>query len=440
MTERAAGPNLYRLIPGQIWRFLKTQSASFWFLCIYMFFEYVRPQQLFPVIDVLPWAQMTLIGALVSHFVFEGGGLTTRSPANLMLAVFALLVLASTVAAYMPGEALANYDAFFGWVLVYILITNIVTSERRFVVFTLAFLLYNVQMSYGAMKQWAGFGFGFRSWGVTGGAGWFNNSGDFGIAMCIFVPVSLHFALALRNQVARWKFLLLLGFPVSALLGIIASSSRGALLGMAAVGFWFLVSNKRYRARALVATVVLAGMVYLILPAEQKERFANAGTDETSRLRLTYWRHGMQITNEHPLLGVGYYNWLPYYRRNYNPNGQQPHNIFVQVGAELGYPGLLVFLGLAATTLVINRRTRKLTAGKPSMRLMHMMSHGFDGGLIGYLAAGFFVSVFWYPLFWVNLAMAVALHEVARREANARVVVSAPGRGTAAVQRRALRS
>ena len=60
--------------------------------------------------------------------------------------------------------------------------------------------------------------------------------------------------------------------------------------------------------------------------------------------------------------------------------------------------------------------------------------------LIGYLAAGFFVSVFWYPLFWVNLAMTVALHEVARREANARVVVSAPGRGTAAVQRRALRS
>ena len=115
MTERAAGPNLYRLIPGQIWRFLKTQSASFWFLCIYMFFEYVRPQQLFPVIDVLPWAQMTLIGALVSNFVFEGGGLTTRSPANLMLAVFALLVVASTVAAYMPGEAVANYDAFFGW-------------------------------------------------------------------------------------------------------------------------------------------------------------------------------------------------------------------------------------------------------------------------------------------------------------------------------------
>ena len=53
--------------------------------------------------------------------------------------------------------------------------TNIVVSEKRYVVFGPAFLLYNAQMSWGAMKQWASFGFGFRTWGVTGGAGWFDN-------------------------------------------------------------------------------------------------------------------------------------------------------------------------------------------------------------------------------------------------------------------------
>ncbi|MDX2441152.1 MAG: hypothetical protein QNK40_11460, partial [Desulfobacterales bacterium] len=35
-----------------------------------------------------------------------------------------------------------------------------------------------------------------------------------------------------------------------------------------------------------------------------------------------------------------------------------------------------------------------------------------DMGLVGYLAAGFFVTVLYYPFFWVQIAMIVALHNV----------------------------
>ena len=41
------------------------------------------------------------------------------------------------------------------------------------------------------------------------------------------------------------------------------------------------------------------------------------------------------------------------------------------------------------------------------------MSHGLDAALIGYLACGFFVTVLYYPFFWINLAMTVALHNAA---------------------------
>ena len=30
------------------WRYLRTQSASFWLICFYLFFEYVRPQPSLP--------------------------------------------------------------------------------------------------------------------------------------------------------------------------------------------------------------------------------------------------------------------------------------------------------------------------------------------------------------------------------------------------------
>jgi hypothetical protein len=40
------------------------------------------------------------------------------------------------------------------------------------------------------------------------------------------------------------------------------------------------------------------------------------------------------------------------------------------------------------------------------------MAFGFDGALIGYLITGFFVTVLYYPFFWINLAMTVSLHNV----------------------------
>jgi hypothetical protein len=44
---------------------------------------------------------------------------------------------------------------------------------------------------------------------------------------------------------------------------------------------------------------------------------------------------------------------------------------------------------------------------------MFDMSHAFDAALIGFLACGFFVTVLYYPFFWINFAMSVALHNSA---------------------------
>ena len=40
-------PGLRSLKPAAIWRFLKKQPPSFWFVSTYLFFEYVRPQQIY---------------------------------------------------------------------------------------------------------------------------------------------------------------------------------------------------------------------------------------------------------------------------------------------------------------------------------------------------------------------------------------------------------
>lgn len=410
------GARLLTLSPGGIWQYLLTQSPSFWFLNIYVFLEYVRPQHLWPQLDVFPWTQTALVLACLS-MLFEGKWPRPRTSASWWLLVFTMIVGASIVTAYSPETSMKNVDHFFIWVVMYFLVITIVNTHERFLVFVLAFLLYNLQMSFGATKQWVSIGFRFRSWGLTGGAGWFNNSGDFGVALCIFLPMAIYFYLAVSPHLDRlWKKIVIGAMPVTALISIVGGSSRGAVVGAAAVGLWMLVRT-RYRFRGLMAAIAVAGLVYIALPAEQKARFTTAGEDKTSVDRLTLWRQGLDIARERPLHGIGYFNWLRYYQRRVNTEPLLPHNLFVLAVAELGYPGLIVLVILMLSVFRLNSRTRSLASrDPPSGRFLSLMSRGLDGGLIGLMASGFFNTVTWYPFFWFHLAMTVALHEVARRQ------------------------
>jgi O-antigen ligase len=436
-TAAPAPTHRYRLQVGEIWRYQNTQGASFWFLCIYLFFEYIRPQQLRPVLDILPWAQTSLILAYVA-FVLEGGWFRVKSSATRWLIAFTAVVVLSIATAIYPKYAYANLNVYFVWVLVYFLMINVLVTERRFFVFLLSYLIYHFYMAFGAVRQWAFIGFRFRTWGLAGGAGWFNNSGDFGVALCVFLPLSLYFALALKPYLTKQRFRLVATMPILALLAIIGSSSRGAVVGALCVGVWMVLRTK-YRFKALASATAVVILGYLILPAQQKARFSSAGSDNTSVSRLTYWKNGLEIARDHPLTGIGYYGWLPYnadhYPRRREIDGyplkpELPHNMFVLAVAELGYPGLLLLLTLMGMTFRINSRTRRLAAHEPeSGRVYFLLARGLDGSLIGLAVSGFFDTVLWYPFFWVQLALTVALHEVLRRKIAARSAFVAAPRG-----------
>jgi putative inorganic carbon (HCO3(-)) transporter len=405
--------DLYALRVSGIWSFLTTQPASYWLICIYLFFEYVRPQSMYESIAFLPWTFLVLVACL-SAFVLERKWFRLRAP-EVLLALFSAVVLVSSALADFPAVSFHELPLFASWVLIYLLISNIVVTEQRFLVFLLSFLLYNLKMSLHGARTWAAIGFAFRDWGVYGAPGWFTNSGEFGIEMTMFLPISILFILALRRYWGRWKLLFFAFMPVTSVLGLVASSSRGAILGGAAVMFWFLLRS-RHKVRALVATALVLGAVVTIIPEQQKDRLAAIGNDPTSISRLTYWKDGIKITNDHPAFGIGYANWLTYYQTHYDPRGQLPHNIFVQASSELGYTGLFAFLLLIGYTFVTNYRTRKLARRLPGNRFLVSMAYALDGALVGYLVTGFFVTVLYYPYFWINFAMTVALRRAASEQ------------------------
>ena len=106
--------NLKALRVRGTWRYLRTQPASFWLICIYLFIEYVRPQRVWPVIDVLPWSQTTVLlcaGALL----LDRKKLEVPTLAGSTLLVFTSVLLFSSITAYRPDVAQANLAVYLEW-------------------------------------------------------------------------------------------------------------------------------------------------------------------------------------------------------------------------------------------------------------------------------------------------------------------------------------
>lgn len=416
-SDRSMAGQLAALDPRALWATFTRQSWGFWLLCFYFFLEYVRPQSIYPAIDVLPWAQLALVGCALAALL--EGKVRLSVPLAGLLGAFALIITLSVFFAYEPSAFFARPELFANWLIVFFLTVSLVDREERVFLFILLYLLWNLKMSQHGARSWTMAGFRFRDWGATGAPGWFHNSGEFGIQMTMFFPLSVYFVSHCWERCGAFKRLFLLALPVTGVMSIVASSSRGAYLGLAAGILVLLLQFRRLKTAALLGALCIGAV--LMVPSQQWERFEGAGEDNSSQARLTYWKHGIEIMNRYPLLGVGYENWLDYYRDNYSRfdrfgAGQEPHNIFIEAGAELGYSGLIVFVFLILGTLWVNRRTR-LLCGRlgPDGGFYKRMAYGLDAALAGFLVSGFFVTVLYYPFFWVNLSMTVALHLAARR-------------------------
>lgn len=409
---------LFSVRIAPIWKFVRSQPISFWLACAYLFIEYVRPQTRFPAIDVIPWGKTVVILGLIA-VVMEHGLPRFRTIAGPLMVLFTVIVLLSSVFAFRSDVAFEEISLYLSWLLVYLVITNAITTEKRFFVFMLIFLLASFKLSQGGARSWAMSGFAWRDWGIWGPEGWFNNPGELGIQMCVFLPIAGAFVWGFRERWGRIKNLFFMMMPITALITIVGSNSRGAIVGACAVFAWWMLFVSR-RVRTLMLLVVVVGGGYLLVPDEQIARFETAGEDGTSINRTTRWADGIEMMNANPVFGIGYANWYHYYSAYYpqRPGHGLSHNIFVEAGSELGYSGLITFLLLIGATFELNRRTRKIARrfGEDD-RFLLAMGYGLDGGLVGYIGSGFWVTVLFYPYFWINLAMTVSLHLAARHKA-----------------------
>ncbi|QSP93673.1 O-antigen ligase family protein [Marinobacter salinisoli] len=404
--------DFYHLQLLRIWRYFRGESFAFWMICGYFFFEYFRPQSIYTWLDFLPWTQLTVLGALIGCFTDK----TVRwvsSPINILIIAFFLIVLLSSYFAYWPSFSYEQLEFSYTWFIIYFLIINIVNTEKRFFIFLCIFFLASFKLSLSLTLKWAARGFSFTDWGLMGPRGFFQNSGELAIQMLVFWPLAWAFAHFLKQKVSKKWYSVLLMMPITAVMVVIGASSRG---GQIALFLQLIVSNAKavFRPRILISCALAVSVLWAILPDEQKERFENIGSDRTSIQRLLYWEHGIDMLNDHPFLGVGYFNFIPYYERVYREDmlyeyAELPHNIFIQVGSELGYSGLIVYVLMLAYCFWKTNSIRKKLKEEGEHGFFYYIFSYLNISLLGFIFAGQFVSVVYYPFLWIHLALFVAL-------------------------------
>ena len=412
-----------------IWRWLRQEPAAFHLLLFYVAWEYWRPQAVWPVIDVLPWGTLTILAACAAYFL--GGERGRRfHPMDGLFLLFVVWVFGTIPFAWNPEVAASEWETMATWVIMYFLVSHVVVTPRRMLLFWGGLLVVFLKMSQHGARTWVERGLTFAPEGVTGSPVWFQNSGEFAMGMVIFTAFSWYFLVAVRPYVSRRLFWIGVGLlPTTALMSVLASSSRGGQLA-ALVMVVLMVGLSRVRVRALALAAIVLAIGWQVLPEEQKARFDTIGTedDRTGALRLMHWEAAVETIRERPLFGVGYESWRAYYRASGSTAVQEIHNTFLEAPTELGIPGGLLFLAMLVGSFVTNARNRRRARAvdRPWGPIMYGLAKGLDVAMIGLMAASFFMSVLFWPVYWMNFALTVALAETSRRALAAPARVTRP--------------
>lgn len=413
---------LYQLKILGYWRALKEQPICVWMICLYIMNEYLRAQKIFEFLYGLPISRILLLMTLITWTMNAKEKFHKDSFFGFYL-LFFLIILVSSFTAYSPTKSFNNLNLYISWMLIYFLVVQNITTEKRLLIFIWFLFLPIFKMSLFGAKSWTMRGFAFSDWGVSGPEGFFQNSGELSLLMAMFFAMSTGLYIGIKEHLSYTKKLLMLSLPLTAIMTVLASSTRGSQLALLIQMLIFGILFKKFSFRGIIVTVLALSLAYNYLPEEQKQRFESAGSDKTSLARLTYWEKGYEMLNDHPVTGVGYFNFPEYFAYKYpsyvvyeHKGAEVAHNHVVEVAATLGYPGIIVYLLIIYGCYYVAAKTRKILVNNElKSHWVYPFTIGMDCALIGYFIGAMFMSVAFYPYIWIHSALIVATYTATKK-------------------------
>ncbi len=170
---------------------------------------------------------------------------------------------------------------------------------------------------------------------------------DLGLILALGIPVAWYLTLVENNEEkSAWRKLINYIYIPAAVLAIILTGSRSALLAAVPGFFYVLWSLSRFKPylRVLLLGALMASLfaVQFMIPQTSLQRLAETGTEITEgdwNGRLGIWREGLALFVKHPFFGVG----AGAFRSAAVEAGKLAHNFAISLLAEVGIIGFALF-------------------------------------------------------------------------------------------------
>jgi probable O-glycosylation ligase (exosortase A-associated) len=397
-------------------------------IAVYLATAVGRIHEVFPILQYL---KPTLLAAVMSIGLY----LLQRSPRRRMSLVHSRTTVCliglvlwgalSVPAALNQGLAFQSWTDFARTIVMCVVVA---ASVRRPADVERLFLIYfGVTVAYTAVV--------LSRFQLGGGDTWrlgdlyTYDANDLATLITTAMPFGLYFVIGQRRLV--WRLLAAGGLIVLAV-GLIRSGSRGGFLAFLAVAAFVLVKMTTIPARSRIGGLVVILVVLLGTASDkywsQMQTIVHYNQDynvtsETGRVRI--WKRGIGYMEDHPLFGVGMRNF-PVAEGTISPLAERrergigvwwgaAHNTYVQVGAELGFPGLLLYLGAIVTALLsLGRVSRRALWAHPEDGEVSRLAQSLMAALVGFAVGSFFLSLAYADMVYMLIALTVGLVKSAR--------------------------
>lgn len=393
----------------------------YFIVLLFVLFSFFRLHEVFPQLYSLRiplLLSLASLGALVWHVGLTRKVVTYWSPEFTWASLFFILVILGIVVATNRPLALTYFTSTYWKIMVMTFsIAWLAQSVRDFSLslrlVTFSGMLVGLVALYNKISD-IGIVEGSR---VTIGRDLGSVLGDPNdLSLVLLFPFSFALSLTLSDRLSRNDRMLGILTVVVLVLAIVATQSRGGLLGVAAIIALF--AWRRVRSKALLITVgsVLLVVLYFVagISSRKSGGAAEAGLDESAMGRLHAWEAAFGMAVDNPLSGVGMNNFFSnyyFYSEYWDGLNHAVHSTWFGVLGETGFLGLFVFLGMVYSLLRCSYASLKRILDAPNLfpPVMASIAEGNLSGLVGFCVSGTFLTQgFTWPLY-ILLAFTVAI-------------------------------
>ena len=371
-----------------------------------------------------PFAQIAAIATLVSMVASKEPKRIPWTRETVLLLIFTLWMLLTTFLSFYPDLAWEQWGKVWK-IMLMIYVTMMLINTRQ----KLDWLVWVIVLSLGLYGVKGGI-FTIMTGGahrVQGPLGSFiSGNNEMALALIMIIPLMRYLQLQTENFWIRHGLSASMFFTGIAAIG---SQSRGALVGMVAMGT-FLALKSRNKIFTIIPILIVVGAVAFIMPQEWHDRMSTITgqeqeQDSSVQGRFNAWKTAVNLAKQR-ITGGGFETFQPgmYYLYGDNTvklSSTDAHSIYFEVIAEHGFIGFSLFMLLAWFAWNTGSRIRRLAGRSAETRWSVDLASMLQVSLMGYAVSGAFLGLAYFDLYYDLIAMMVIcrvllLEQISRKE------------------------